>query len=209
MDKTIVHAFEERGLGKAPFTFVREIDLGFGGPKDNCHFCGQMIRYLEVIRSSDGKEFHVGCNCVEKTGDKGLIDVVKRERSRLRAQAKWEKQRAEAEAEAQRQRDRNGGMTDWEVKEHERRKAAEEAIARCTSENGWLIEVLEAGHSMSDWKREMVYQLKRQPASSFSERNRSIFADIYARQFGRRNSKAYTEAEECAWSRMNPAEGAA
>jgi hypothetical protein len=206
---TTIHAFEERGLGKAPFTFVREIDSGSIKAGHTCDFCGTGIRYLEQIKSADGKVFHVGCECVCKTGDKGLVDTVKRAIRKARAQARYEKQRAESERLMAEQRERNGGKTDWEVKEAARVKAEQEAIAKCTAENQWLIDVLTANSSVSGWKSSMIYDLKRHPVSWFSDRNQSIFADMYARQFGRANSKAYDTAKAEAYARMEQAETSA
>jgi hypothetical protein len=202
MATTLIHAFEERGLGKAPFKFVREIDSGSIKAGHTCDFCGTGIRYLEEIRSSDGKVFHVGCECVFKTGDTGLVDTVKRAMRQSRAQAKYEKQRAESERLMAEQRERNGGKTDWEVKEEARIKAEHEAIAQCTAANQWLIDLLTANTSTSGWKSSMIYDLKRHPVSWFSERNQEIFSDMYARTFGRANSKAYQDARREAYERM-------
>ncbi len=58
-----LHPFEKAGLGKAPFHCV--------GVEDNdshCQFCGTPIRYRYYIHGEDGSEFHVGSDCVNKTG---------------------------------------------------------------------------------------------------------------------------------------------
>lgn len=84
-----IHKFEERGLGKAPFTVfgvehrvgpIRTVlasgvtvQVGAPGqPMGTCDYCGQEIAQCWMIRSSDGKEFVVGCDCVRKTNDEGL-----------------------------------------------------------------------------------------------------------------------------------------
>ena len=87
-----VHVFESAGLGKAPFKFVHmtiETYQACPGapiqPGGSCDYCGHPIKQMYHIQSSDGKEFKVGCDCVEKTGDKGLkkqIDKKKREVAR-------------------------------------------------------------------------------------------------------------------------------
>jgi hypothetical protein len=45
---------------------------------------------MQVYELADvnGKKFKVGCECVKKTGDVGLIDVVKREIARRKREAK-------------------------------------------------------------------------------------------------------------------------
>lgn len=88
-----VHVFERAGLGKAPFRFVAMEEKWYvacpGAPKQpggSCDYCGESIAYLFHIRSSDGKQFHVGCDCVAKTGDAGLrkvVDAQVREAKRL------------------------------------------------------------------------------------------------------------------------------
>jgi hypothetical protein len=85
----MVHAFEQAGLGKAPFKYAgeqhQEISYGervigsAGGiplttkPGGTCAYCGQYIVVMHNIQSADGQRFHVGSDCVRKTGDAGLI----------------------------------------------------------------------------------------------------------------------------------------
>lgn len=99
-----VHAFEVSGLGKAPFKFVRMTEKVYQAchgapvqPGSSCDFCGTAIRYEFWIKSSDQKEFKVGCDCVEKTNDLGLRRVVdgvmadfKRTQLRIKNDAKVE-----------------------------------------------------------------------------------------------------------------------
>jgi hypothetical protein len=82
-----VHKFERRGLGKAPFSVIgygREVFQAIPGdpncplqPGTSCDYCGTGIMDVAYIRSSDGKEFKVGCDCVAKTGDAGLTRCIK------------------------------------------------------------------------------------------------------------------------------------
>ena len=76
------HVFELAGLGKAPFKFVGIFEKVFKAgnvvkPGGSCHFCGTGIRYCCEILSSDGKRFVVGTDCVDKTGDYGIIQAYK------------------------------------------------------------------------------------------------------------------------------------
>lgn len=208
----MIHAFEERGLGIAPFRFIDCVDAGplkYQKPPEGCDFCGTAIRYLYIIEDANGKRAIVGSECIAKSGDLGLIDIAKRTEKLRRADAREAKRQREYEERRQRQekrlqaeRDRNGGLTDYEVEQTRRDREEAEAIARQTAENQWIIDLLEAQSSISEWKRSMIYQLKRHPVSYFSDRNRHIFADIYARQFGRANSKAYNAAYDEAEARF-------
>lgn len=108
-----VHPFERAGLGKSPFRCVgcREnwFVMGDGSrkPGGTCNYCGTGILNEYVIKSSDGKSFVVGCDCVQKTN----ADVVGFREERLKLartkratkvserrsikRAEWDKIRAE------------------------------------------------------------------------------------------------------------------
>lgn len=94
------HAFEEAGLGKAPFRFVGVEERrgpikmpdgsevgAHGQPMGTCEFCFQGIAICCHVRSADGKQFVVGSDCVLKTGDKGLKKNVDRFKARKRREA--------------------------------------------------------------------------------------------------------------------------
>ena len=98
---TIVHKFEEAGLGKAPFRLVGHYTKIYQACHDApiqpgacCDYCGTGIMDVYLIRSADGKEFEVGCECVKKTGDKGLVDTVKRAANKLKAERRHEREKA-------------------------------------------------------------------------------------------------------------------
>lgn len=102
-----IHPFERAGLGKAPFRYVGMAaqDLCYGQailnrteyeqtgvavttkPGGSCAYCGTYIVNMYNIRSADGREFHVGSDCVEKTGDAKLVAGMKAE-ARKAAKAK-------------------------------------------------------------------------------------------------------------------------
>jgi hypothetical protein len=101
------HKFERAGLGKAPFQVVGceerrgPIDMGGGltvgapgQPMGCCDFCGTGIVDCFTIQSADGRRFVVGNVCVNKTGDAGLIKVVKSEVARLRTEARHRREAA-------------------------------------------------------------------------------------------------------------------
>src|SRR5690349_20051736 len=81
------HVFERAGLGKAPFVvsgYGREIYQAVPGdsrwpiqPGAVCNYCGTAISNVCYIKSSDGRQFKVGSECVNKTGDAGLKKSLK------------------------------------------------------------------------------------------------------------------------------------
>lgn len=79
-----MHVFERAGLGKAPFRISGFSESVFQATPDAprqpgtiCDYCGTGIMLVCHITASDGRAFKVGCNCVEKTGDSGLIKAYK------------------------------------------------------------------------------------------------------------------------------------
>ena len=98
---TKIHAFEQAGLGKAPFRYVgmlhQEISYGervigsAGGipittkPGGTCDYCGKYIVNIFNVESSDGHKFHVGCDCIQKVGDAGLTKLVKADVKKMKA----------------------------------------------------------------------------------------------------------------------------
>ena len=91
----IAHKFETAGLGVAPFRLVR-VEMrwfsipGISGskkPGSSCMFCGHPIAECCFLHDANGKEFHVGNECIKKAGDAGLYDTVKKELRRMKSQA--------------------------------------------------------------------------------------------------------------------------
>ena len=77
------HAFEIAGLGLAPFRFVGASENVITYPDGtqqaggSCDYCGTGIRTECLVKSADGKLFKVGCNCIAKVGDDGLMKAYK------------------------------------------------------------------------------------------------------------------------------------
>jgi len=99
-----MHKFEQAGLGQAPFRVIGcfedrgphkhvgpggvTVEVGSPGqPMGSCKYCGQGIAVCYVIRSSDGKEFTVGSDCVAKTGDNGIKGQVNVYKTKARNEA--------------------------------------------------------------------------------------------------------------------------
>lgn len=91
-ETSTIHRFEKAGLGKAPFHFTGEVTEKTycacpGAPVQagsTCDYCGTCIRYEFWVRSADGKEFKTGCDCIHKTGDRGLIQQISIAERKLR-----------------------------------------------------------------------------------------------------------------------------
>lgn len=131
----VVHVFEAAGLGKAPYRFlgvqtkVGPITMPDGGqvgapgqPMGTCQYCGTGIKDCYYLRSTDGREFYVGCDCIRKAGDKSLIRYVKAEEAAKRRAKNHERnlKRWAAEAEV-----RKGLMAEVEAAMAEHRGALE------------------------------------------------------------------------------------
>ena len=83
-ERSTIHKFELAGLGKAPFHFTgyvaeKTYQACRGAPiqpASTCDYCGTCIRYEYWVKSSDAKQFKVGCDCIRKTEDAGLIQQI-------------------------------------------------------------------------------------------------------------------------------------
>lgn len=83
-----VHVFERRGLGKAPYAYLGmdvvrgPFHVGLstigspGQPMGACQYCNTSIAYLFWLESADGKKFYVGSDCIFKSGDVGLRNII-------------------------------------------------------------------------------------------------------------------------------------
>lgn len=102
------HKFERAGLGTAPFRvagFSREVFQAIPGdpncpiqPGTSCDYCGQGIMYVAWIASADGKRFKVGTNCVEQTGDRGLIRSAKTAEAKILRERRWNRNAEKVDA---------------------------------------------------------------------------------------------------------------
>jgi len=99
------HPFQRAKLGLAPFRVAGYelclFQIPGHAPRagSSCDYCGTAIANVFWIKSSDGKKFKVGCDCVAKTGDVKLVAEVKASQKERRAQAKQARDTARREAE--------------------------------------------------------------------------------------------------------------
>lgn len=100
------HAFEVAGLGLAPFVFIGVSENVITYPDGSqqaggtCDFCGNGIKTECHVRSADGKQFKVGCNCIEKVGDKGVLEAYKNSPEYRRHQRELRQKREVAREDA-------------------------------------------------------------------------------------------------------------
>lgn len=78
-----VHQFEYAKLGKAPYQY-----LGIQRACASCEFCNTPISYKFYLKGADGKVFFVGSDCIEKSGDAGLIRVIDADVKRLQKEVR-------------------------------------------------------------------------------------------------------------------------
>lgn len=208
-----MHPFEASGLGLGPFRFLyvaslpspslaeqnpeaynaalrslpRDIPLGV------CNHCGMPLMHNFVCTSSDGKKFAVGSECVDKTRDKALGDSVKI------AAAKILRDQRRAKADARREINRkawliaNAPRLEAEAKARTEREAAA-AIVRQSTANRWAFVLPVLDGSYGDFCASIAQEIRNGNAPE--GRALSIVADIYAKGFGRRNSVAYSAAQD-------------
>lgn len=79
------HIFTQSGLGNAPFKIVAYTEKNTG-----CAFCGRAIKKVCVIVSADGVKSNIGCDCIKKVGDAGLISASKVAVKQYNAKVKYE-----------------------------------------------------------------------------------------------------------------------
>ena len=89
----IIHRFEEAGLGIAPFTF----EYAMMGEWANCEYCNHDIKERCYIKDVNGKVFFVGNECVNHTGDEGLMAEAKVHIRELRKKLRHERQAQQIE----------------------------------------------------------------------------------------------------------------
>lgn len=156
-----IHKWEYDGHGKAPFTCVgtyafpekslaeknpaaynsqlKMMPKGYG--VGSCGVCGRPLVNNFLIKSADGKKFSVGCECVEKSGDRGLTTITNQKRLEIEREKRRIKKEQVRTLELQRQRDKNGGLTDYEVKIKEQERKQKER-AKLIKKSG-LLEIAE------------------------------------------------------------------
>lgn len=211
----LVHDWEKRGF-RAPYTLLGIWSAPSKGLLEQnpsaynnemaarpkcCHFvcdvCGTPIANHFIVRDAAGKNFAVGCDCIEKSGNTKLMTETKAaklaadraKRAEKRAQ-KAEADRIAREARIAEERARNGGLTDWEAEQKRKQAERLDRYASAVLNNERLFRAL----SQSDFGNDIFNQFAE---SGRFPQNRAlnICADIFAKfHGGRKNSKEYNAA---------------
>ena len=191
---TLTHAWQEAGMGVAPYTYISCEDTG--SVTTTCDACGAGLRYVFWVRDGVGTQYKVGCDCVLKTNDTKLIRVVNEAQKKIneaKAEAKRakeeEKRVAEHAAKLQAQREKNGGLTDRELSEQKSRQR----IVEAKEFNGWLLKKLDLTSQEYYW--DGLNDLYREKITDKSDRYVDIVKSIFCKKAGRTGSKAYKQAE--------------
>jgi hypothetical protein len=194
---TLIHIFEKAGLGRAPFRFVDYYEKKGG----SCEYCGHAITRHYGVRGVDGHTFYVGSECIYKHGEAGLIDAVKaetreiaNEKRRAKAAEKAAVKRAEklvAEAEYRARQDKIDRIVDG--KRNDLTYLLQEATR-------WLTDVLNT-YTRSNLCQNLSVEIQTdfRTLASRGYRHSQVLPwlkDYWCRSFGKRQSKAYLEAEE-------------
>lgn len=87
------HAFDHIAPGPYRYTGfeVKKYQACHGAPiqpGSTCDHCGTAIMDVYNFVAADGTAFHVGSSCVEKSGDKGLYSVIKRQVNKIKRERK-------------------------------------------------------------------------------------------------------------------------
>ena len=161
-----------------------------------CAHCGRAISHVYLVKSATGKVYGVGCDCIDRTGDKSLGDAVAVAAARLAKEQRREKRDIARQVRhnawlATVCNDRGETNQQRLDRESAEKKAAELArVSSAISKWGWLIEVLRDGKG--GFRDSVANGL----AAGYppSPRAWEICADIYAKTKGRNGSKAYADA---------------
>lgn len=87
----VSHRFAERGLGTEPYTIMSH-DPPWAG-LSSCDYCGTGIREKFYLRSSDGRQFKVGNECIMRAGDNGLVSIARRMHAAIQRQQRLEREK--------------------------------------------------------------------------------------------------------------------
>lgn len=174
-----------------------------------CACCGMAIVNVHIIRAGTGRLFGVGCDCVQKTGQKSLADAAKVAHARIVAEQR--RKLAEARRRARHEawlatvcNDRG----ETHAQRLARERAAEEAATRKRLELAARLEFLAL--ALQDGKggfRDSIAESLRFGRLP-SGRALEIVRDIWGKQAGRSNSPAYLAAIQDLDTRLAAAEAA-
>ena len=190
--KEAVHTFEQSGLGKFPFCIVE--------PKQHpiekgcvfwCEHCGTQIKNRNFVKSYDGKVSVVGIDCLNKTGDQGLIDGAKRIKREALEAIKAKKRAKLVEDTLEQERIEHDGKTKSELIAELESKIDNktDSFVLTIEDNPVILSLVRMGF-------ELDMQVQAFRVRPFSLGQLSVIKKIYAKKVSgaRANSKAFNAA---------------
>jgi hypothetical protein len=217
MSDTKIHLFEHAGLGKHPFILIEVYSIPSSAMASSnpmayqdqvkampsgvgcgsCAYCSTPLIHNFIIKSSDGKKSAVGCDCIKKVGDSGLIEAVKLAQREQRRKNKEAKRVAEILVKQQSERDENGGLTDHELLMREIKKVTKKRDKKLMSIKELIepfIDAMRASAKQSDFAYSMFNQLKQGDLNMYPKAI-LIITEMTTKYTinARKGSKAFTE----------------
>jgi hypothetical protein len=192
---------------------MREAHLAaksFGVSLGSCDVCGTGIMNHFVCRDSNKKYFVVGCDCIEKQDQTELITAAKKaEKARIK-KAKQDRQielmneRVAARLlKDEQERQVNGGLTDWELSEKNRKDAEYAKRKAFANANAFVRDLLSPNEPNGSFIYSMRSQLEYTLLKDMSPRCQQILVGIYAKSVsGKSKGKDFESALDAGYELM-------
>ncbi|EKP0310038.1 hypothetical protein JE959_000009 [Aeromonas veronii] len=195
----MAHTFEISGLGKAPFKAIPPCPEAKTGVFW-CEHCGTALTHRHYIKSADGIVSIVGIDCLNKTGDSGLIEGTKRLIKQIRSDKREADRIVMVEKAEASERAANNGRTYAEMAEELDGKISEmiDSYIGNIYDNKVLLAIKGTGFGQS--MIAIAYD-----AGEYTPRMKDAITDIVAKQLSgaRKGSKAYLASLEVAKSSVS------
>lgn len=181
-----VHVFTLSGLGQAPFSLCKPQESGVFF----CEHCGTVLKNRFFIKSADGKVSVVGIDCLNKTGDNGLIDAVKAEKKAAADKERMDKIEAANAVHKEKEIAKFGMTKEEAVEQLQKEIESQKEIIKDVVEASFIYSIL----NKSDFGCSMINTLSK--GESLSPNMERIVKEIIAKHLSNanKNSKKYKEA---------------
>ena len=195
------HVFTLSGLGQSPFYLHNPVgqEIADTAGVFFCEHCGTVLKNRHFIKSSDGKVSVVGIDCLNKSGDNGLIDAFKEQQRKAKQEARINHIEAKQAEHKDREIARFGETV--EVLVGNLNKEAEVLTAEI--ENELEISAVCGMLSKSNFGQSMLRNMAC--GEKLSENMITIIKEIITKEISgaKKNSKAYKEAIPVAEQMIN------
>lgn len=165
----------------------------------HCDHCGTSIEHHYIIQDENKEKFVVGSSCIEKLNQTHLTTQAKakkleidRQKRKEAAEERRAAREAKIQAEQEAQRERNGGLTDYELKQKQAKENAEALVDFSVLESREVVKILKA--TSGDFCNSMIHNLRNgKPPRG---RAKEIVIEIIAKNLSgsRKGSKKYNES---------------